>query len=229
MQNSASRAAEGAGYSIRVARIERQRGPCYGALAKPLAHGSEVAHSAHVITKDTPLVLGSGSPRRRDILNGLGIPLRVVAGDVEEAPLLAEAPADYLPRIVADKLADVTRRLVAEPPFAAVLVADTIVVLGDRIMGKPQSLDDACALLSALVGRTHRVDTRYAVACSDCLEHPVIERTIQTFVTMRPASDEEVLRYAETGEGRDKAGAYAAQGIGAFLIERIEGSYTNVV
>jgi septum formation protein len=182
-----------------------------------------------MISKDRPLVLGSGSPRRRDILTGLGIPLRVVVGDVEEAPLPAEAPAEYLRRIVTDKLASVAHRLAGAPPFGAVLVADTIVVLAERIMGKPESFDDACALLSALVGTTHRVDTRYAIAPSDRLERPVVERTVQTLVTMRQATADEVRRYAETGEGRDKAGAYAAQGIGAFLIERIDGSYTNVV
>jgi septum formation protein len=182
-----------------------------------------------VISEDRPLVLGSASPRRRDILKGLGIPVRVVVGDIDEAPLPAEAPAEYLRRVVADKLADVVRRLAGTPPFAAVLVADTIVVLAERIMGKPGSLDDACALLSSLIGTTHRVDTRYAIASSDCPERPVIQRTVQTLVTMRPATADEVRRYAETGEGRDKAGAYAAQGIGAFLIERIDGSYTNVV
>jgi septum formation protein len=182
-----------------------------------------------VIKNDRPLVLGSASPRRRDILTGLGIPLRVVAGAVEESPWSAEAPAEYLRRIVADKLADVAHRLSGAPAFAGVLVADTIVVLGERIMGKPESLDDACVLLSSLVGTTHRVDTRYAIARSDAPDRPVMERTVQTFVTMRPATADEVRRYAETGEGQDKAGAYAAQGIGAFLIERIDGSYTNVV
>jgi septum formation protein len=182
-----------------------------------------------MISQDRPLVLGSGSPRRYDILAGLGLPVRVVVGNVEEAPWSAEAPAEYLRRIVADKLADVARRLAGARPFAAVLVADTIVVLAERIIGKPRSSDDACALLSALVGTTHRVDTRYAIARSDCPERPVVERTVQTFVTMRPATADEVRRYAETGEGLDKAGAYAAQGIGAFLIERIDGSYSNVV
>jgi septum formation protein len=183
----------------------------------------------NVISSDTPLVLGSGSPRRHDILIGLGIPLRIVPGAVEERRLLTEGPAEYLHRIVTDKLADVARRLAGAAPFAAVLVADTIVVLGGRIMGKPESFADACALLSELVGRTHRVDTRYAIARSDRLERPLVQRTVQTFVTMRPATTDEVVRYAQTGEGRDKAGAYAAQGIGAFLIERIDGSYTNVV
>ena len=87
-----------------------------------------------MISEDRPLVLGSASPRRRDILKGLGIPVRVVVGDIDEAPLPAEAPAEYLRRVVADKLADVVRRLAGTPPFAAVLVADTIVVLAERIM-----------------------------------------------------------------------------------------------
>lgn len=184
---------------------------------------------SNVISTDTPLILGSGSPRRREILAGLGIPLRVVPGDAEETPWSAEAPAEYLRRIVTDKLADVTRRLAAGPPFAAVVVADTIVVVEDRILGKPESVAEAVELLSSLVGRTHRVDTRYAIAPLNSLELPVVERTVQSLVTMKTATADEIERYAQTGEGLDKAGAYAAQGIGAFLIERIDGSYTNVV
>jgi septum formation protein len=182
-----------------------------------------------MISPDRPLVLGSASPRRHQLLTGLGIPIRVVAGNVEEMDEPGEAPEAYLDRVVADKLAQVAAQLDGRSGFSGLLVADTIVVIDDRIVGKPESADDACTLLRLLVGRTHRVDTRYALARAERPSLAVASRTVQSYVTLRHATDDEVRRYAQTGEGLDKAGAYAAQGIGAFLIERIEGSYTNVV
>lgn len=182
-----------------------------------------------MIRTDRPLILGSASPRRQELLAGLKIPVRVVPGNIEESQIPGETPAGYLERIVGDKLTDVAARVAALPDFAGLLVADTIVVIEDQILGKPDSEGDACTLLGLLVGRTHRVDTRYSMALAANPACPVACRTVQSFVTLREASDEELRRYAQTGEGLDKAGAYAAQGIGAFLIERIEGSYTNVV
>ena len=182
-----------------------------------------------MICPDRPLVLGSASPRRQQLLQGLGIPIRVVPGNVEETERPGESPEAYLERVVADKLGEVASQLDGCRDFAGLLVADTIVVIDDKILGKPGSEADACALLGLLVGRTHRVDTRYAVARAERPSLEVVSRTVKSYVTLRPASDDEVRRYARTGEGLDKAGAYAAQGIGAFLIERIEGSYTNVV
>jgi septum formation protein len=110
-----------------------------------------------------------------------------------------------------------------------VLVADTIVVLAGAILGKPVDVADARRLLERLAGRTHVVYTRYAIARADAPLVPVAARTVQSSVTLRAASGAELEAYARTGEGLDKAGAYAIQGVGAFLIERIEGSYTNVV
>jgi septum formation protein len=180
-----------------------------------------------VISERTPLILGSASPRRREILSGLRIPLRVVVASVLEEVAPAEAPADYLQRIVTDKLCAVLKS-VASAPVHAVLVADTIVVIDETIVNKPEDVVDAERLLTRLVGRTHTVYTRYAIATTADFgaQHA---RTVASAVTMRPASAEEITRYARTGEGLDKAGAYAVQGIGSFLVERIEGSYTNVV
>ncbi len=173
-------------------------------------------------------MLGSGSPRRRDILTGLGIPLHVAAPNVPEQELPGEAPLAYLERIVRDKLGGSAPTLRAGT-FSAVLVADTIVVLDDAILGKPNDVADACTLLRRLAGRTHRVYTRYAVARAGAPLEPVAQRTVESSVTLRAASASEIEGYARTGEGLDKAGAYAIQGVGAFLVERIEGSYTNVV
>lgn len=181
-----------------------------------------------VIADATPLLLGSASPRRRDILSGLGIPFVVLPADVVEDVLPGEAPGAYLTRIVRAKLAAVAERAAGQA-FAGVLVADTSVVLDEQILGKPSDVADAERLLGLLCGRTHVVYTRYALAQAAEPSLPVVERTVATRVTLRSASSEERRRYAATGEGLDKAGAYAAQGLGTFLVERIDGSYANVV
>jgi septum formation protein len=183
-------------------------------------------------SKSVPLVLGSASPRRRDILGGLGIPIRVLPGDIDETPRPSERAVDYLERIVKDKLDDVVRRLAAgggKEAVAGVLVADTIVVVDESILGKPRDVAEARQLLSLIVGRTHVVRTRYAIAVAPHLDRLAVARTVESQVTMRAADPGVVARYAATGEGLDKAGAYAGQGIGAFLVERIEGSFSNVV
>jgi septum formation protein len=176
----------------------------------------------------TPLVLGSASPRRREILSGLGIPIRVRPAPVPEEQLPSETPLDYLERIALDKLESAAGQ-VGDEPFAGLLVADTIVVLDDEVLGKPDDRAHAERLLSRLAGRTHTVFTRYAISLAGEPGSPAAARTVATEVTMRPASESEIRAYARTGEGLDKAGAYAAQGIGAFLIERISGSFSNVV
>jgi septum formation protein len=182
---------------------------------------------ASAISQSSPLVLGSASPRRRDILSGLGIPIRVAAPNVPETELPDEAPLAYLERVVLEKLGGSAAAL--EGAGSAVLVADTIVVLGGAVLGKPVDVADARSLLERLAGRTHVVYTRYAIARADAPLVPVVARTVQSSVTLRAASTAELEAYARTGEGLDKAGAYAIQGVGAFLVERIEGSYTNVV
>lgn len=173
-----------------------------------------------------PLILGSASPRRRDILAGLGIPITVLPADVDEGLTPAEEPLAYVERIVASKLAAVAR-LANGTDHAGLLVADTIVVLDGQVLGKPTDLADAERLLGRLAGREHRVHTRYALAA------PAGEllgaRTVTSDVRLRAASPEMLAGYARTGEGLDKAGAYAIQGIGAFLVESIRGSYSNVV
>ncbi len=181
-----------------------------------------------MISQERPLVLGSASPRRREILGGLGVPLRVVPADVEETVGAAESPLRYLERVVEDKLGAVAPRARANP-CAGVLVADTIVVIDGDVLNKPADVADAVRLLGRLVGRTHTVYTRYAISKFSELGIAAVTRTVESRVTMRSATALEVERYAASGEGLDKAGAYAVQGIGAFLVERIEGSYTNVV
>jgi septum formation protein len=180
-----------------------------------------------MISAAMPLVLGSASPRRRDILQGLGLCIRVAPADIPEHVLAYEMPLEYLTRIVQAKLSAAAERVRA--PFSGLLVADTIVVIDDEVLGKPIDVADAERLLRRLTGKTHIVYTRYAVSLPDAPHLARAERTVQTEVSLRVASLEELGRYAASGEGLDKAGAYAAQGLGAFLIERIVGSYSNVI
>ncbi len=180
-----------------------------------------------MISAQTPLVLGSASPRRREILSGLGVPIRVEPADIPEHVGVGESPIAYVTRIVQEKLSAVAARVSA--PLAGILVADTVVVIDGDVLNKPEGVPGAVRLLERIVGRTHTVYTRYAVSLPTAPGVSAAARTVATDVTLRAASADEIARYAATGEGLDKAGAYAAQGIGAFLIERIVGSYSNVV
>jgi septum formation protein len=173
-----------------------------------------------------PLVLGSASPRRREIVSSLGLPCAVLPASVDESTATGEKPLDYLTRVVSLKRSAVLGQL-AERPAAAVLVADTSVTLGDEIFGKPTDIADAERLLERLSGREHCVFTRYSLCAPD--GSLLRERTVASRVWLRAASRGELHGYAASGEGLDKAGAYAVQGLGAFLVERIDGSYTNVV
>ncbi len=179
-----------------------------------------------VVSEGTPLILGSASPRRREILTSLGISHLVLPAAIDESVRPGERPDAYLERVVLDKLGAVAARVEGRKA-AALLVADTSVVLGDEIFGKPVDAADAVGLLERLVGRAHRVLTRYAIGRLD--GSPLTARTVSSEVWLRAASADELAGYARSGEGLDKAGAYAIQGLGAFLVERIAGSYSNVV
>ncbi len=175
-----------------------------------------------------PLLLGSASPRRREILTTLGLPLLVAPAVVDETPRPGEAPLTYLARVTAAKLAAVAR-LPEAADAGALLVADTTVVLDDRILGKPADEAEAAAMLRALAGRAHRVSTCFAISGPPDVERARHLETVTSRVVFRALDDDEITGYAATGEGLDKAGAYAIQGIGAFAVARIEGSYSNVV
>lgn len=198
---------------------------------------------APMIDRSTPLLLGSGSPRRREILTALGIPVRVAKADVDESVRPRELAEAYLERVVADKLAAVTR-LPDVRGAGAVLVADTSVIVDGTPIGKPSDEADARAMLRRLAGRAHEVWTRFAVGGATPAGDPerssrapgalaiggaLAAETVRTRVWFRDLDEDEIAGYAATGEGLDKAGAYAIQGIGAFAVARIEGSYSNVV
>jgi len=179
-----------------------------------------------MIDETRPLLLGSASPRRREILTTLGLPLRTVSLDVDETRRFEEAADEYLVRITLDKL-------IHAGPHAsgcgAILVADTSVILDGRVLGKPGGPDEARAMITELSGRDHEVWTRFAIASGDAPGVAVHAETVRTRVTFRALDPEEIDAYVDTNEGTDKAGAYAIQGIGGFAVARIEGSYSNVV
>ncbi|WP_437596686.1 Maf family protein [Sorangium sp. So ce590] len=185
-----------------------------------------------------PLLLGSGSPRRREILTTLGLPLRVAAAEVDEAGRPGEGAMAYLERVTLAKLA-AAQRLHQAAGTGGILVADTSVILEDSILGKPRDEADARAMLRALSGREHQVWTRFAIAGGGHVDlapagvpgraAALHAETVVTRVRFRALDDDEVASYAATGEGLDKAGAYAIQGVGAFAVARIDGSYSNVV
>lgn len=176
-------------------------------------------------------MLGSGSPRRRELLTSLGLPLIVAAVDVNEAGRAGEEAGSYLQRVVGDKLA-AAKRLPEALGAGGVLVADTAVILDGEVLQKPRDEAEARSMIQALSGRDHEVCTRFAIAAGGALggdEAALHEETVTTRVRFRVLDEEEIAGYAATGEGLDKAGGYAIQGIGAFAVAGIEGSWSNVV
>lgn len=181
------------------------------------------------LSASRPLLLASGSPRRREILETLRVPVVVRPASVDEATRDGEPAADYLERIALAKLEAAQRQFTSQPlAAAAILVADTSVIVDGAILGKPASEAEAEAMIARLAGRTHEVWTRFALGGvrSDEVLHA---QTVVTKVTFRALSRTRIQAYAASGEGLDKAGAYAVQGLGAALVARIDGSYSNVV
>lgn len=175
-----------------------------------------------------PLLLASGSPRRREILENLAVPLVVRAPVVDESTRDGESAEAYLVRVVEAKLEAARAALGAADTAIAVLVADTSVVVDGEILGKPDDDAHARAMIARLAGRSHEVWTRFALG-RRIEGAPLRAETVRTRVTFRALTAARVEAYVATGEGKDKAGAYAVQGRGSALVARIEGSYTNVV
>lgn len=169
------------------------------------------------------LILASSSPRRTDLMRVVGVPFRVVAPRTEEEPAPGEAPSRFVRRAARGKGEEVASR----HADSFVLAADTIVVASGAILGKPKSPADSVRMLALLAGREHRVHT--AVCLLRARDGYREEGVETTRVVFRELSRKEIEGYVRTGEPGDKAGAYAAQGAGNLLIDRIVGSYTNVV
>lgn len=169
----------------------------------------------------TRIVLASASPRRQQLLAALGWELEVVHPEVDEAALPAESPVALVMRLARSKARAVARAR----PGQIVVGADTTVVLDGEALAKPAHAAEARQMLSSLQGRTHHVLTGY------CVIRDGTERSdvVRTAVTFRPLTDREIESYVALGESLDKAGAYGIQGHGGALVDRVEGSYPNVV
>ena len=169
------------------------------------------------------LVLASASPRRSELLQRVGLTFDVCPADIDETPGPNESPAALVERLSREKARTVARTL-AGPHL--VVAADTIVVRDGTILNKPPTPDAARGMLRSLGGRAHEVITGWAMTREDGRS---LAGHVTTRVHFRALDDDVVERYVATGEPMDKAGAYGIQGIGAMLVTRIEGSYTNVV
>lgn len=174
-----------------------------------------------------PLVLASASPRRSEILTRLRIPFRVVVSEADETRRRGEAPDAYVARAARAKVTDVLGRLAAQTPAPYVLGADTIVVLAGDVLGKPGDDHDAWSMIARLSGEAHFVTT--AVVVGRVGEGVLTSDAVTTRVTFRDLGQAEIDGYVASGEGRDKAGGYAVQGLGAGLVTEIAGPYDNVV
>ena len=169
------------------------------------------------------IILASASPRRTELMSLAGIPFCVCPADICETPLPGETAADHVMRLSREK-ADAVATQTSGRFFIG---ADTVVVLDGAILGKPVDEADALRMLTALSGRDHEVMTGFTVFDKVSCIH--ISRSVTTEVTFKELAEKEISAYIATGCPMDKAGAYAIQGGAAHMVERIDGSYTNVV
>jgi septum formation protein len=169
------------------------------------------------------IILASASPRRMELLSSAGIHFDAVPAEVDESPLPGENPTVHVLRLAREKALEVTEKVAGR----FFIGADTIVLCNSEIMGKPKDPQDAERMLSKLSDNVHEVITGFAIY--DKVSDSAIDGTVSTRVYFKPLYKEEIDAYIETGCPFDKAGAYAIQGGAAYMIRKIEGSYTNVV
>jgi septum formation protein len=168
-------------------------------------------------------ILASSSPRRRELLASIGLHFDVIPSAVPEERQPDETPEEYVARLSRQKAAAVAER----NRDRWVIAADTTVVIGDEVLEKPRDANDAKRMLAAIAGKTHVV---YTGVTLKCLERGYVETHVATTeVRMLALTPHDIEWYVATGEPMDKAGAYAAQGVGGMFIDSIHGSYTNVV
>lgn len=191
------------------------------------------------------IILASASPRRKELLERLGFTVKVIPANIDEIRLEGEPPENFVKRMAREKTLTIVDRLqttlyptdadgTAIRARAAkgsdsrwVIGADTIVVLGDDILTKPKDTAGAAAMLHELSGRQHRVITGFCI--HDLRKNKEGLQAVSTDVTFKKLTASEIDKYIAVGESMDKAGAYAVQGVGAYLVDSIIGSYTNVV
>ena len=173
--------------------------------------------------ENPPLILASKSPRRRYLLEQAGLKFSVMPSNIDETKIPLSSPETYV-RILSEAKADSVSQ---KYPDKWIIGADTIVLNNGKILGKPQSEDDARIMLEQLSGQTHQVLTGYAIVCR--AKNRKFSATVKTDVLFKHLTDKEIQWYIQTKEPFGKAGSYAIQGIGSFLVKSICGSYTNVV
>ncbi|MCI8727921.1 MAG: septum formation protein Maf [Hungatella sp.] len=175
--------------------------------------------------KEGRWILASGSPRRRELLEQIGVEFEVRISGVEERTS-AVMPEDVVLELSGLKAEDVAREA---PEGSWILGADTVVAVDGRIMGKPGSHKEACEMIRSLQGRTHQVFTGVTLICKEGRGQKGVSFVEKTDVTLYPMSEEEIREYGESEEPMDKAGAYGIQGRFARYVSRIDGDYSNVV
>jgi len=175
------------------------------------------------IPEKPQLILASSSPRRRYLLKQAGLSFTVIPADFDENSIPPADPALYVRKLAEGK----ARSIAVRNPRSWVIGADTIVLIGDTILGKPASKTEARTMLKHLSGKTHQVLTGYTILC--IAKGRSFSETVQTDVSFKELTDNEIEWYIHTDEPFDKAGAYAIQGLGTFIVKSINGSYTNVV
>ena len=178
---------------------------------------------SRLLTTTGKLILASGSPRRKTLLQDLGLEFEVIAAQVEEKPRAGEKPEDFVLRAASDKAGAVS----CDNPASWVLGADTVVVHGGRILGKPGDGEEALSVLLALSGQKHLVHTGFCLA--NVKKQVSVSRLVTTEVYFSSFSEEIAAAYVASREPLDKAGAYGIQGAGGVLVKKINGSYSNVV
>jgi len=178
---------------------------------------------SRLLTTTGKLILASGSPRRKTLLQDLGLEFEVIAAQVEEKPRAGEKPEDFVLRAGSDKAGAVS----GDNPASWVLGADTVVVHGGRILGKPGDAEEALSVLLVLSGQKHLVHTGFCLA--NVKKQVSVSRLVTTEVYFSSFSEEIAAAYVASREPLDKAGAYGIQGAGGALVEKIDGSYSNVV
>ncbi len=176
-----------------------------------------------IIVKNSKLILASQSPRRRDLLEQAGLEFSVIPSDLEENSIPLSTPESYVRCLAEAKAKDISQRY----PDSWVIGADTIVFIDNTMLGKPGSRPEARKMLRSLSGKTHQVLTGYCICCK--ATGRLFSETIKTDVSIKKLTELQIDWYINSGEPFDKAGAYAIQGIGTFLVKCIHGSYTNVV
>jgi len=169
------------------------------------------------------LILASESPRRRYLLEQAGLSFSVIPSSFDESSVPMQSPETYVKILAGAKAGKISEAY----PESWVIGADTVVVIGDAILGKPDSRAEARAMLKRLSGQVHRVFTGYAIYCKS--KNVKFSETVKTDVLFKHLTDQEIEWYVHTKEPFDKAGAYAIQGLGTFLVKSVNGSYTNVV